>query len=39
MTVDRKKALTLDAGAHTVYFCSEHCRNAYSSGGVTADAH
>jgi YHS domain-containing protein len=38
MTVDRTKALTLDERGRTVYFCSEHCRHAYTAGGVTADA-
>src|SRR4051794_24272608 len=32
MTVDRAKAVTLEEGGHTVYFCSEHCRAAYASG-------
>jgi uncharacterized protein len=30
MAVDREKALTLQDGGSTVYFCSEHCRRAYS---------
>ena len=30
MTVDRKKALTIQEGDSTVYFCSEGCRRAYS---------
>ncbi|MDP9293209.1 MAG: permease [Actinomycetota bacterium] len=30
MAVDREKALTLQHGGSTVYFCSEHCRRAYS---------
>jgi uncharacterized protein len=35
MTVDRAKAVTLDDGRRTVYFCSEHCRHAYAAeGGV-----
>jgi uncharacterized membrane protein YraQ (UPF0718 family)/YHS domain-containing protein len=38
MTVDRAKALTLDDGGRTVYFCSEHCRHAYAAEGVTAHA-
>jgi YHS domain-containing protein len=29
MTVDRSKAITLEAGGRTVHFCSEHCRQAY----------
>jgi uncharacterized membrane protein YraQ (UPF0718 family)/YHS domain-containing protein len=31
MTVDRAKAVTLDDGGRTVYFCSEHCRQAYAA--------
>ncbi|MEA2383324.1 MAG: uncharacterized protein QOH72_3295 [Solirubrobacteraceae bacterium] len=30
MTVDRAKAVTLDDGGRTVYFCSEHCRHTYA---------
>jgi YHS domain-containing protein len=26
MQVDRSKALTLERGGKTIYFCSEHCR-------------
>jgi len=29
MKVDRKKALTLDFGGETHYFCSEHCLHAF----------
>jgi uncharacterized membrane protein YraQ (UPF0718 family)/YHS domain-containing protein len=36
MTVDRAKAVTLDDGARTVYFCSEHCRHAYVAEGRAA---
>jgi uncharacterized membrane protein YraQ (UPF0718 family)/YHS domain-containing protein len=36
MTVDRARAVTLDDGGRTVYFCSEHCRHAYAAGGATA---
>ena len=32
MTVDRARAVTLDADGETLYFCSEHCRHAYASG-------
>ena len=32
MTVDRAKAVTLDHDGRTVYFCSEHCRHAYTAG-------
>ena len=32
MTVDRAKAVTLDDDGRTVYFCSEHCRDAYRAG-------
>jgi uncharacterized membrane protein YraQ (UPF0718 family)/YHS domain-containing protein len=31
MTVDRAKAVTLEEGGRTVYFCSEHCRRAYAA--------
>src|SRR3954454_13706751 len=31
MTVDRAKAVTLEASGRTVYFCSEHCRHAYAA--------
>lgn len=30
MTVDRAKAVRLEEGGGTVYFCSERCRNAYA---------
>jgi hypothetical protein len=30
MTVDRAKAVTLEDGGRTVYFCSEHCRHTYA---------
>ena len=36
MTVDRTKAVTLEEGGRTVYFCSEGCRHAYAAGGVSA---
>jgi YHS domain-containing protein len=29
MKVDRAKAVTEQAGGRTVYFCSEHCRQAF----------
>ncbi len=29
MKVDRSKAITLEAGGRTLYFCSEGCRDAY----------
>jgi YHS domain-containing protein len=32
MTVDRGRAVTLDDGGRTVYFCSDHCRHAYAAG-------
>ncbi len=38
MTVDRAKALTLEDGGHTVYFCSEHCRQAYAAKSEPAHA-
>jgi YHS domain-containing protein len=31
MTVDRAKAPTLDVDGDTLYFCSEHCRDAYAA--------
>src|SRR3954467_8697683 len=31
MSVDRAKAVTLEDGGRTVYFCSEHCRHAYDA--------
>src|SRR3954452_7234876 len=31
MSVDRAKAVTLEDGGRTVYFCSEHCRHAYAA--------
>ena len=33
MRVDRAKALRLEAGGETVYFCSEHCLQAFEPGG------
>ncbi len=30
MTVDKEKALRLERGGRTYYFCSEHCRAAFS---------
>jgi uncharacterized membrane protein YraQ (UPF0718 family)/YHS domain-containing protein len=38
MTVDRAKAVTLEDGGRTVYFCSEHCRQAYAAKGEPAHA-
>jgi uncharacterized protein len=38
MTVDRAKAVTLEDGGRTVYFCSEHCRTAYAAEGEPAHA-
>jgi len=32
MTVDRARAVTLEADGETLYFCSEHCRHVYASG-------
>jgi uncharacterized membrane protein YraQ (UPF0718 family)/YHS domain-containing protein len=32
MTVDKGKALRLERDGHTYYFCSEHCRAAFSGG-------
>ena len=32
MTVDRAKAVTLTIDGHTHYFCSEHCRHAFTTG-------
>jgi uncharacterized membrane protein YraQ (UPF0718 family)/YHS domain-containing protein len=31
MTVDRDKAVTLERGGRTLYFCSEHCRDAFAA--------
>ncbi len=31
MKVDRAKAVTAEHGGRTVYFCSEHCRDAYAT--------
>jgi uncharacterized membrane protein YraQ (UPF0718 family)/YHS domain-containing protein len=31
MRVDRDKALTAEVGGRTVYFCSEHCREAFTT--------
>ena len=39
MTVDRAKAVTLEDGGRTVYFCSEHCRHAYAAEREPAHAH
>ena len=40
MTVDRARAVTLEDGGRTVYFCSEHCRHAYQARtGEPARAH
>jgi uncharacterized protein len=33
MSVDKGKALRLERDGHTYYFCSEHCRGAFASGG------
>jgi uncharacterized protein len=38
MTVDRAKAVTLEENGRTVYFCSEHCRHAYTSGDRAREA-
>jgi ribosomal protein L24E len=38
MTVDRAKAVRLEDGRRTVYFCSEHCRRAYGAGHEPAHA-
>jgi uncharacterized protein len=35
MMVDRAGAVRLDVGARTLYFCSEHCRDAYLESGAT----
>jgi uncharacterized membrane protein YraQ (UPF0718 family)/YHS domain-containing protein len=32
MTVDRAQAVTLETEGRTLYFCSEHCRDAYAAG-------
>jgi YHS domain-containing protein len=32
MKVDRAKALELQAGDRTVYFCSQECRDAFEAG-------
>jgi uncharacterized protein len=32
MTVDRARAVTLEADGETLYFCSEHCRHVYAGG-------
>jgi uncharacterized protein len=40
MMVDRATAVRLEAGARTLYFCSEHCRRAYlesNAAGERAD--
>jgi YHS domain-containing protein len=34
MKVDRSRALTLQSGARTLYFCSEGCRQAYEGRGA-----
>jgi hypothetical protein len=36
MKVDRSKAVTLDEGSETVYFCSEHCRDRYVATETTS---
>jgi uncharacterized protein len=36
MSVDKGKALRLERDGHTYYFCSEHCRAAFASGGEQA---
>jgi uncharacterized membrane protein YraQ (UPF0718 family)/YHS domain-containing protein len=36
MSVDKGKALRLERDGHTYYFCSEHCRSAFASGGQQA---
>jgi len=38
MSVDRAKAVTLEDGRRTVYFCSEQCRRAYGAGHEPAHA-
>jgi uncharacterized membrane protein YraQ (UPF0718 family)/YHS domain-containing protein len=37
MTVDKGKALRLERDGHTYYFCSEHCRAAFSGGEQAHD--
>jgi uncharacterized protein len=39
MTVDRAKAVTLEADGRTLYFCSEHCRSAYAADRPAVPAH
>ena len=34
MKVDRSKAVTIEADGRTIYFCSDHCRQAYETGGA-----
>jgi uncharacterized protein len=36
MSVDKGKALRLERDGHTYFFCSEHCRSAFASGGEQA---
>ena len=36
MTVDRAKALRLERDGRTYFFCSEHCRATFASGGEQA---
>jgi uncharacterized membrane protein YraQ (UPF0718 family)/YHS domain-containing protein len=38
MTVDRAKAVTLEDDGRTVYFCSDHCRQAYAAESEPAHA-
>jgi uncharacterized protein len=33
MKVDRSKAVVAEIDGETLYFCSEHCRDAYAAGG------
>jgi YHS domain-containing protein len=37
MRVDKSKALALEHHGRTHYFCSEHCRAAFSGGEQTHD--
>ncbi len=38
MKVDRDKAIRMQRGAETVYFCSEHCRDAFADSAARSAA-
>jgi Cu2+-exporting ATPase len=39
MQVDKEKAVKLEKGGKTYYFCSEHCKNTFLAGGQKTQGH